>query len=63
MFVAFVLFLLLLSLVVFQKRFDTICMYVIKQVPAGCSLSWFKAIEGGPETAEKFFLEWEEEVR
>ena len=32
-------------------------------VPHGCDVGFEKAIEGGPEVAEKFFQDWEAEVR
>jgi len=32
------------------------------KVPKGCSMSMGEAIESGPEAAEQFFLQWEQEV-
>ena len=34
-----------------------------ERVPEGCEVSFRAAIEGGPEVAEKFFNDWEAEVR
>jgi hypothetical protein len=41
---------------VLEEKLDTV-------VPDGCQVSFGGAIEGGPEVAEKFFIDWEEAVR